>query len=381
MSRDPRVKTARNSNIELLRIVSMILISLHHLCVHGPWAELAGGALPHAAMDALSLGGKVGVNCFVLITGYFLCRSTFKSRSFLKTLFETIFYSLAILAIFSVALPTSITGQTTIKSFIPASSGLYWFMTNYLALYLASPFINKLLNSLSAAAHARLAGIGLAVFCLIPTISTYNPLATNFVWFVYLYCVGAFVKKTWGDADSRRTRMRITLHTLSKKRNCALIMLCCVAFIVAHACIVDWAKFNVEGFKGDPRYFMAQNSLPIFAIPLSLFCFFARIEMKPNSVVNYIAGSTLGVYLIHDNPLVRKWLWPHFEWIFTRDIIVLIALSVFIAIAVFFTCIAIDIVRRRCIEKPFFSIIERVFGKQLDRVDVFMNRFDQSQES
>jgi len=36
-------------------------------------------------------GGKAGVNCFILITGYFLVKSSFKSRSLVKLLIETFF--------------------------------------------------------------------------------------------------------------------------------------------------------------------------------------------------------------------------------------------------------------------------------------------------
>lgn len=54
-------ESARKSNIELLRILSMVLICLHHFSVHGPWPS-TGGALPHAVIDAMSLGGKAGVN-------------------------------------------------------------------------------------------------------------------------------------------------------------------------------------------------------------------------------------------------------------------------------------------------------------------------------
>lgn len=84
-------KVIRKSNIELLRILSMFLICLHHFSVHGPWPS-AGGALPHAVIDIMSMGGgKAGVNCFILITGYFLVKSSFKSRSLVKLLIETFF--------------------------------------------------------------------------------------------------------------------------------------------------------------------------------------------------------------------------------------------------------------------------------------------------
>lgn len=47
----------RNSNIELLRIVSMVLIAMFHFSVHGTWPE--GGPLASdTAVEMLSFGGR-----------------------------------------------------------------------------------------------------------------------------------------------------------------------------------------------------------------------------------------------------------------------------------------------------------------------------------
>lgn len=88
----------RNANIELLRIVSMVLIVLFHFSVHGTWPE--GGPLASdTAVEMLSFGGKLGVNCFVLITGYFMVHGHLKVQSLLRVMLQTWFYSFAILAI------------------------------------------------------------------------------------------------------------------------------------------------------------------------------------------------------------------------------------------------------------------------------------------
>lgn len=95
----------RNSNIELLRIVSMVLIVMFHFSVHVHGRKAA--ALLRYAVEMLSFGGKIGVNCFVLITGYFMAHGRLKVQSLLRVVLQTWFYSFAILAIFAVAQPTS----------------------------------------------------------------------------------------------------------------------------------------------------------------------------------------------------------------------------------------------------------------------------------
>lgn len=140
----------RNANIELLRIVSMVLIVLFHFSVHGTWPE--GGPLASdTAVEMLSFGGKLGVNCFVLITGYFMVHGHLKVQSLLRVMLQTWFYSFAILAISAIAQPDLVTPERLREAVTPITSGEYWFITCYLALMVASPFLNVLYRNLSIA--------------------------------------------------------------------------------------------------------------------------------------------------------------------------------------------------------------------------------------
>ena len=48
----------RSSNVELLRIIAMLMIIVHHFSVHGPWpTEVGTGAA--LAVNLLSFGGKI----------------------------------------------------------------------------------------------------------------------------------------------------------------------------------------------------------------------------------------------------------------------------------------------------------------------------------
>ena len=183
----------RNSNIELLRIVSMVLIAMFHFSVHGTWPE--GGPLASdTAVEMLSFGGKIGVNCFVLITGYFMVHSRLKVQSLLRVVLQTWFYSFAILAIFAIAQPDLVTPDRLRKAVTPITSGEYWFITCYLALMVASPFLNVLYRHLSDSGRRNLMVIGFVVLSAIPTITTYNPIGSDLVWFFYLYLMGGWLR-------------------------------------------------------------------------------------------------------------------------------------------------------------------------------------------
>lgn len=364
-------KVIRKSNIELLRILSMFLICLHHFSVHGPWPS-TGGALPHAVIDIMSMGGKAGVNCFILITGYFLVKSSFKSRSLVKLLVETFFYSLGILIVFYVIDPNAAGSVNLLKYLLPTSSGLYWFMTNYVALYILSPVINRLLSCLSNSSFGLVVTMGFVLFSVLPTVTTFNPIASNFVWFVYVYSLGAYMRRMKDASTELESGSWLNPVLFVKRVGPAICVLVAVVFLAASVVAITYANYYVDGYEGAPRFFMAQNSAVQVVLSLGLFMLFEKMSVRSNRFVNTVAGATLGVYLIHDNPLVRGWLWPHFDWAFGRDIVLMLAVGLAAASAVFLICAVVDIVRRYLVERPTMALLEKTAGPLFDRIDRVM---------
>ena len=98
-----KLKLDRNSNLELLRIILMIMIIFHHFAVHGGfyygYQEFSFNHLWHYFLES---GGKIATNTYVLITGYFLVKDKciFNLKKILKFYGELIFYSLTIFFVF-----------------------------------------------------------------------------------------------------------------------------------------------------------------------------------------------------------------------------------------------------------------------------------------
>ena len=68
----------RNSNLEMFRIIVMLLIVAHHYVVNsGLMPIMAENPTSAKSMFLYLFGwaGKTGIDCFVLITGYFMCKS------------------------------------------------------------------------------------------------------------------------------------------------------------------------------------------------------------------------------------------------------------------------------------------------------------------
>lgn len=81
----------------------MLLIVAHHYVVNsGVKPLMTENPLVAKSIFLYLLGmwGKTGINCFVLITGYFMCKKQITLRKFLKLLLEVEFYNVVIGGLF-----------------------------------------------------------------------------------------------------------------------------------------------------------------------------------------------------------------------------------------------------------------------------------------
>ena len=81
----------RDSNIELLRIIAMILIILHHMVYHTKIYMYSGEN--HFISLILLAGGKISVVIYILIMGYYSKESKFNVKRPLNIIFKVIIYS------------------------------------------------------------------------------------------------------------------------------------------------------------------------------------------------------------------------------------------------------------------------------------------------
>ena len=77
------MKVQRQISLEILRILCMLFIITGHV----------GGRSGIESFSSFATIAPHAVNCFVLISGYFLINSKFKAERFLRTAIETIFYT------------------------------------------------------------------------------------------------------------------------------------------------------------------------------------------------------------------------------------------------------------------------------------------------
>ncbi len=133
----------RKSNIELLRIVCMLMLIAHHYVVHGGAIGISEHTMNRTIAMMVLPAGKICFNCFVAISTWFLVNSKFKATKFLKVWFQVLFYNLVVLAGVQIigGAESGITYRQWIGAFLPIIGNSHGYAAAYLAFYLSLPFL------------------------------------------------------------------------------------------------------------------------------------------------------------------------------------------------------------------------------------------------
>lgn len=336
--------TKRNSNIELLRIISMILIIAYHYGIHGfESVEMTTLSFNKYFVDILSLVGKIGVCCFVLISGYYMINSKFTIKKLWKLIGEVIFYSWTILILFLTILPANdaLNETNVIKYMFPISQQGYWFITCYIVLMLLSPYLNKFIFHLEKKELINLIFLMTFLWSLCSTFLNADLAYSRIGYFVLLYCIGAYIK------------LYVKFDDKCKKINKVIL------FISIFLLILSSILLNYYGYLSDSTYFANENSFLVLIIAVSMFLYFVHKKEYSNSVINNIAKCTLGVYLIHDNEILREYIWvdllrnPEFYY---SDFLVIHAICSIIYI--YILCTIIDLIRILLLEPLWLKLYD-----------------------
>lgn len=351
--------TKRNSNLELFRIITMLLIIAHHYIVNSGLMS-AGTAMwenPYSLkvvfLWLFGAWGKMGINCFVLITGYFMCKTTITAKKFVKLLFEVMFYKLLIFAIFVV------TGYETLSvrsllALLPVSSVGQNFVGCFLLFYLMIPFLNITIQNMKEKAHIRLVVLLCFIYVLLGTALGSDVQFNYITWYVVLYFVAAYIRM-YPKACFNNTKLWAVLA--------AATFLASAASVVALHLIGQKVKV-INGYS----LMTDCNKIMAFVTALCGFMFFKNVKIKYNKVINTLGASTFGVLLIHSNSAaMRKFLWTDLLKVVEQyDSPSLVLLAVASVLGVFIACSVIDYLRIQMLEKPFFKLWDKHWPKIAD---------------
>lgn len=341
----------RDSNFELLRILAILFIISFHCAWEGGF-EYPAFCFNKFLVESFHMLGEIGVNLFILISGYHMIRGRFKIKKLISLLLQVQFYNWICVFLCVHFGTLTLDRRTVFINFFPVTEYKYWFATVYILLYLFSPYINKLLLCLSRKEFQKMLLLCLAVFCIFPTV--YGALKNDtetlfyynrFIWLLIVYMIGAYI------------RLYPPVKYVSSAKWLGISAL---IFFFMECAIYVMERFqpffNKVGIVGG-NYFWRPNTIPVAAVSLSLFLCFRFIKVKPIKAVNLLASTTFGIYLLHDGQLnfyIWQVLLKSTEYTFSPRLILFIPMC---ALLIFIIGACVDFLRQflfRLISRPIF---------------------------
>ena len=330
-------KKDKLNNIEILRILSMFLVVVSHSIYHGYMTNenireyyqfnSALGVFNWTTMEALYVISCVAVNCFVMISGYFLIdKVKHRWNGILRIWVQTVFYCICFLIV-AIYLGEEVGPKDIIFSILPIYGGRYWFVSCYIGLMLIAPFLSLVAMSIDKRQYQ----IMLLILFILNFQLLYGSVYGGFntiMWFSFIYLMAGYIK--------------IFDIPFFGKEHKGLVLLLCWAALVILAFI-----YNLAQRGGQISLVSTAYHGPVFFLSLAIFVYFVytKIENRIAHIVVKVAPYTFGVYLIHDNTLVREWLWRSFiPDTFSYPMFIY---SMVLAVAIFVACLIIDFLRSK----------------------------------
>ena len=355
-------KSERNSNFEILRILTMFFIIGHHFSIHGGIPTSGMSNFNYFWYNFLINGGKIGVLVFMLISGYFLSASKkYKSSKALGLFLQVLIYANIMNLIFTI-----ITGNCEISHkaigclVIPMGSKCWPFITQYFIILLLSPLLNKVINFITKKQYKNFLIVFGALLVVGPTFSTLH-IHNDFLTCLFMYLIGGYIRRfnvLIPVKSAKGIFYFLAFYTLITKLNCVLI------------------KNNLSYLS---NIFNLSDVNNLFSVLLGILIFLSFKNMKPkyNKKINILSKAVFGIFLIHDFYRIRNFLWfdlfknsqfatsPYFA-----------LYSIFTIIIVFTVCIIISLIYNFTIGKLVDKFVKYLNDNYLYKIDNFINNIN-----
>lgn len=334
----------REWGIDLLKIVAMLFIVADHIVSWGGWglcAEQTG--LKGAVLAELNGVCLLAVNCFVLASGWVMCRKEFKIGRILKLWCEVEFYCLLVLLVCKIAFPeVAISGRDWLFCLLPLTMNRYWFFTQYVGLFFLMPILNAAINNLSRKQLIVILSVGFALFVFHPFFLKNDMFIVHrgysVLWFAYLYLLA-------GTISVHRILDRIPTSGAA-------------AGIVVGGFGSYWAillakLFNQRmGLTTNLALFDAYNSPFLLLGSVSMLLLFSRLKIQNDLLlkgISFVAPGVFSVYIIHSHHYFRvmtNWNETWTNFLSSHGLAVCLGVIIVTTLAIFFGCVLIDALRR-----------------------------------
>lgn len=184
----------RKSNLELYRIICMLMIVAHHCVVNSGLIDLLGDSptnINSLVLCTLGMWGKTGINCFLLITDYFMCTSTITLRKFVKLMTWIYTYKIIIFFILLLAGYETFSMMRIFQLIMTVWGFNTNFCSCFIGLWLTIPFWNILINNMNQRKHELLLLLGICT--ILESIPKLHVTFNYLTWFSVVYLISSYI--------------------------------------------------------------------------------------------------------------------------------------------------------------------------------------------
>lgn len=356
-------RSIRQSGIELLKLLAIILVVLSHSVPFYGDSSATGYVDLNSATDdlwnfiliLLRHLGQLGNVLFVVCSSYFLVdKNNVKVEKILQIVTDSLLISVAIM--FGFILSGFDLGlKIIIKQIFPITFENMWFVGCYLILYSVSPLLNKIIYNTDQKSLLRL------IICMLVLYSGVSFLLNGayyysfLVGFIMIYFIVAYMKKYMQKFcdNERKNTILLSVSVMG-----LLVTLLGTNFLglQIHALVNQMLRWNI-----------LTNPF-IIGSGVALFNLFKNIDLK-SKTINYLASLTLIIYMIHENYLIREYIKPLYFNTVEGNIV---AWSFLLATCTISICMVIAIIYKEVFQMLIGKYIIPTVCKKIRALDVLI---------
>ena len=294
-------KKERMANLEVLRCVAMMMVVvLHYLGKGGLLPDLTA---PLSAQDTvawlLEAFCIVAVNVYMMISGYFLCESSFKLSRLLTLWVQLWLYSVGIgvlAAVTGIVPAAEVSTHYYLTLLFPVTMGHYWFLTAYLFLYILLPFVGIGLRRMTKQQFQVALVLLFVTFCLLKSVLPFrleeDGKGYDCLWYLCVFCAAAYLRRFGIPFLQKKSRALLLyligifafFSTSSRSSLCLLFSSCnsfvCLSLTAFNRCEISSSIFFCCSAVNLISAF-SFPSAPAFSFPLLFWFTFSSVIKNP----------------------------------------------------------------------------------------------------
>lgn len=313
---------ARNSGVELYKIIAMLMIVLFHT-VHtlSTYPTIVFGSQNSAinlgastnnaqklVLSMISYFGNIGNTAFFVCSAWYLIRkNNCDKMKIFQMMLDIWIVSVGVLLLFAYKKPEVLSGSIVLKMMFPSLFALNWYLTCYMIFYALSPFLNFIIRKVSQKTLLRIALSALLLYSIGGVFHGYIShfieidqlfFPSEVIVWVTIYFVIAYIQ------------LYLPVSAANRRLN-AILAIVSFCGLLGSIFLTNTVGLHIPAFD---NMLLAGNTAAnplVLLMIISLFNLSRSSEFHAKSI-NYVARLSLFIYIIHENLLLREYCRPRF---------------------------------------------------------------------